>query len=382
MSSCVARGGCASHGHSPPPLPLPPPACSTDNANVCSLNVGSASMLAASALHGAGLLGCGAAACQALQLGASADTDPGGQRRVRALLTALLSSGVPLLVATGLKTRQAAEDAWKSLHGNLTNGSVLLLVDDAQNVVGLGQPVGRPVYVAEGGDGFLPAEVRHGLDGADAEHFTCLQLWVRLLCVADYDSFARTAWFRGDAGWSTLLNWAVELGADDRRRACNATSVLPANIPAPRLFPSRLPELGVALDGFDAKLQAVEGPLHRPARQAVKIGAMTAEEVALISSRKRDDAAEMLQFWRRAVLVQQLLLRCDVTGGARAALRGVLPDCLLGPSCAVVAPLPAVQPVRCGSLQPGLGAADVLEAVRGVGAAGRTKPVRDRWRRR
>lgn len=361
-----------------PGLPLPPRR--TDKARVCVLNAGSVEMLLASATYGAGLLGHGEAARQAL-LVVPAALDRGGHRRLRGLLSGMLHLGLPLLVATGMRDRAKLENVWSGIHGHLETGSLLLLVDNRQNVLGVAQPMGRPVYVAAGEEGFLPTEVRHGLDGADAEALTCLQLWVRLLCVADYDRFARDAWFRGGTeAWSRLLNWELDHagagGGFKNLKAANATSVLPGNFPVANLFKTRLPELGAMLgDDFAEKLASLRGPLRKPARRH-KRGSIPVAEVERATQQALQDPAKMVQQWRRAMLLREVLQHCDDGGRARGELRGVLPDCILG-ATEGAATLCAAMPVRCGELCRA-SAADVLALVRGAQA--RASPTS--WRRR
>ena len=343
---------------------------------MCTLNVGSPAMLMASALYGAGLLGRGEELRGLLQ-GAG-----DGQRRLRVLLSAMQSSGVPVLVATGAKQRDQLVRSWSGIHGKLAAGSLLQLMDDGMNIIGLAQPMGRPVYVADGGAGFLPAGVRHGLDGADGEALTCLQLWVRLLCVADYAHFARESWCSGQE-WSQLLNWELGRSTGDgdgfkNLRNCNAASILPIGLPVNTLFKARLLRLGMLLEpGFETRLATLQGPLPASTRRD-RSGAPSLDESVAETMRKLGDPGEMVQQWRRGVLLRELVRLSDPGGAARGVLRDLLPDSVLGPPCDVIAPLPPALPVHCGSLHPGLSAADVLALVRGVGAPGRPVPARER----
>lgn len=343
-------------------------------------------MLMASALHGAELLGRGESLRSLLLADDGDDDEGGGHQRLRLLLSAMLSDGVPLLVATGAKNRDiGVERSWRGIHGHLVSGSLLVLMDETMNIIGLAQPMGRPVYVAEGGAGFLPTEVRHALDGEDDEALTCLQLWVRLLCVADYAPFSRDSWC-GGGEWSRLLNWDLRLAEGDggegfkTQRACNASSILPVSVPVTSMFKARLTDLSLLLcPDFDAKLSTLRGPVTAGTKRGVA-GCIPVDDVMAEVLRRLNNTGDMVSQWRRGVLVRELLQHGgDPGGAARHELRCMLPDSLLGPPCHVAEPLPPVLPVCCGALHPPrLTAAQLVALVRRADAPGRVVPSRKR----
>lgn len=335
---------------------------------MCVLNVGSLEMLLASALHGAAQLGCREDVLTQVLAMRDAARDVGGHRRMRSLLRFLMSAGVPLLVATGMRKRKDVEVRYSGIHANFVAGSLLLLADDNRNVLGLALPVGKPVYVPEGERGFLPGELRHSLDGPGNEPLTCLEMWVRVVCVADYERFCKDAWWRGPA-MEVEFNWALDRVKVDgqgarKMQTCNATATLPNVSPLCLLFPTLLSTLGKFVGhDYKDKLASLRDPPGRVKTSGKRGVAIASEEEKLA------DPAFMLQYWRRAVLLHAVLDKCDDDDRAHATLRGALPlpACILDGWRGVMGQqLPAALPVCYQLFEPGMTTAAVMEVVRCV----------------
>ena len=132
----------------------------------------------------------------------------GGHQLLRALLESMLMDGVPLLVSVGRDSFAKAHENYETAAKRLGAGSVLMLVDDQDNIVGMGLPMGELTYVPLGQAGFLPLELKEAEESRSAFEF-----WVRLACVAPYPALSKAAWWRGDPVKNPGVeefNWAID----------------------------------------------------------------------------------------------------------------------------------------------------------------------------
>jgi hypothetical protein len=318
------------------------------------------------ALHG---WGEEALAC----LAAVPDDDAGGHRRSRALLRGMMDAGVPVLLPMGHASRERALKYYGCMSGMVRAGSPLLVCDELHNVIMLAVPMGQLVYVPEGEQGVLPAEVR-ALGPAPAAA-TCLELWVRPVCVADYDALAHDAWFKAPHfKYAADFNWAVEtvpVAPGFRNVASqSASAILPNGQPIVALFKNtRLGVLAWYIRDFVAKLARLD---RVPLKARGSSGRWPESERKAREAQHVNDPAVMFYPWRRAVLLRAVLDLADPHGNAHRALGPVLPASLLALGRQLVlppSPAPEPAPFRPADLRREAAAAAldrVLALVAGV----------------
>lgn len=314
-------------------------------------SAGGLRLFVAASVYGAALHGWGAEALAILQSVAPSQ-DPGGHLRARRLLHGMLHAGVPVLLCLGANSYAKAVEHYEHMFNMVDAGSPMLVCDDRTNLLMLATPMGRLVYVPEGQQGLVPRELLDMRGANAAGSRSCLELWVRPVCVTEHTTFALRQWFRNaEFAYAAAFRWAV----DDMHRGDPAylqlagqpaSKILPNSSPINTLFKKTvLASLGSYLGDFVGKLQQCDGVPKQAAAEKKRAGRWPEALRKQKEEEQLNNPTLMFQSWRRAVLLKAVLDLADVHGHAHRLLGALLPTGLLSPGRqAAVPPAPIPEP--------------------------------------
>ena len=259
--------------------------------------------LVRSALHGAGQLGWGPWAREQVR-----GTAGRGERAGRDLLRAMMMTGVPLLMATGVKTCDAdAQGQLVRAAATCASGSPLLVVDGLRNLVAVVRPMGTPTYAPVGAPGLMPDDLKNRIMPSTS----CIQMFVDIVGVAPYPLLACA---KSIGGWhgNARFNWGADALGDKRLDTQPGNIYLNRRLCITRLFgEAPLTALDARLGDFEAKLAAFRG--------VDKVDGV----------RDRANAQNEYVMWRRALMLK-MMVEHDVTGTMAHSLAGMFPASILG----------------------------------------------------
>lgn len=236
------------------------------------------------------------------------------------LLATLRSSGTPLLLSNPLVSSAGSSDGYSAMYHAWSTGSPILLAradPKARDIFGIVRPMGVPVATDD--SGFL-------VDSTER-----VEAWAMVAAVPD----PNTARFN---------DWAAAL---DTR-----AGVLPAcTAPLSCLYNElTLGTMGDFLGDFRLRVEAlrrglVPAPPPKTAAHANKPGRPSKKRELSATDAAHPDHPDNAKYWRRALVLQRVV-QSDSSGLGQAALRGVLPDSVLGPAMPVTEPAVQVVPVQ------------------------------------
>ena len=173
------------------------------------VRVNSLDSLLKGALHAASVFEWERQAEDIIDAASADDSDVGGHQCVRNMLAGMMEDDIPLLLAVGRASHSTVVKQYETVYQRFYAGSVLLISDQYDNVVALAVPMGEPVFVPEGEQGFLPRALK------EAEHsHSALEMWVKVVCVAPFPELSYQYWWRRSSRYPELFNWKLDAAND------------------------------------------------------------------------------------------------------------------------------------------------------------------------
>jgi hypothetical protein len=228
----------------------------------------------------------------------------------------------------GLKSDAAVAKYYQNAYELCKNGSVFLVCDDNRNVVGIVRPMALPVLARTGERGLLPPELREATLHPDTQEViqsdSAFQMVVDIVGVAPYPTLAFDSWFGKKCPLSHHFNYACDAACAKILTGWKGNFYLSSRSFISSLFGYYwLSHLDSCLGNYQDALATLTG--------------------------LDADAADHRVIWRRATLFR-LTVQYDMSGLARSTLSGLVPESLLGPPSAAVAPVARKPPVSLASL--------------------------------